>query len=208
MITNAAISKERLRLRKRGTRTTYVSLSGRKRPKTVVLEIIDTVFLLDDEPTVRMLVAEVLSDLGYNALEAEDGASGLKVLNSDGRIDLLVTDVGLPGGLNGRQVADAGRSVRPGLKVLFIRGYAENAVLSHGHLDPGMHVMTKPFAMDALERFLISLHRNQRLRNSSSIPEASRCRRYGRWHPRGRGWSARPLFADAPSAWRRPSRWG
>jgi CheY-like chemotaxis protein len=97
-----------------------------------------------------MLVAEILSDLGYNALEAEDGASGLKVLNSGARIDLLVTDVGLPGGLNGRQVADAGRSVRPDLKVLFITGYAENAVLSHGHLDPGMHVMTKPFAMDAL----------------------------------------------------------
>jgi PAS domain S-box-containing protein len=110
----------------------------------------ETVLIVDDEPTVRMLVAEVLSDLGYNALEAEDGASGLKVLNSDARIDLLVTDVGLPGGLNGRQVADAGRSVRPGLKVLFITGYAENAVLSHGHLDPGMHVMTKPFAMDAI----------------------------------------------------------
>jgi PAS domain S-box-containing protein len=110
----------------------------------------ETVLIIDDEPTVRMLVAEVLSDLGYHALEAEDGASGLKVLNSDARIDLLVTDVGLPGGLNGRQVADAGRSVRPGLKVLFITGYAENAVLSHGHLDPGMHVMTKPFAMDAI----------------------------------------------------------
>jgi PAS domain S-box-containing protein len=110
----------------------------------------ETVLIVDDEPTVRMLVAEVLSDLGYQALEAEDGASGLKVLNSNARIDLLVTDVGLPGGLNGRQVADAARSVRPGLKVLFITGYAENAVLSHGHLDPGMHVMTKPFAMDAL----------------------------------------------------------
>lgn len=110
----------------------------------------ETVLIVDDEPTVRMLVAEILSDLGYNALEAGDGASGLKVLNSGVRIDLLVTDVGLPGGLNGRQVADAARSVRPGLKVLFITGYAENAVLSHGHLDPGMHVMTKPFAIDAL----------------------------------------------------------
>ena len=72
------------------------------------------------------------------------------MLRSDARVDLLVTDVGLPGGMNGRQVADAGRAVRPGLKVLFITGYAENAVLSHGHLDPGMHVLTKPFAMDAL----------------------------------------------------------
>jgi PAS domain S-box-containing protein len=110
----------------------------------------ETVLIIDDEPTVRMLVGEVLADLGYAAIEAEDGAAGLKVLNSDARIDLLVTDVGLPGGLNGRQVADAARATRPDLKVLFITGYAENAVLSHGHLDPGMHVMTKPFPMEAL----------------------------------------------------------
>lgn len=110
----------------------------------------ETVLVIDDEPTVRMLVSEVLADLGYNAIEAGDGAAGLKVLTSDVRIDLLVTDVGLPGGLNGRQVADAARSARPDLKVLFITGYAENALLSHGHLSPGMHVMTKPFAMEAL----------------------------------------------------------
>ncbi len=110
----------------------------------------ETVLVIDDEATVRMLVSDVLADLGYTPIEAVDGASGLKVLNSDRRIDLLVTDVGLPGGLNGRQVADAARTVRPDLKVLFITGYAENAVLSHGHLDPGMHVMTKPFEIDAL----------------------------------------------------------
>ena len=110
----------------------------------------ETVLVVDDEPTVRMLVSDVLGDLGYIAIEVADGAEGLRVLQSDARIDLLVTDVGLPGGMNGRQVADAGRALRPGLKVLFITGYAENAVLSHGHLDPGMHVVTKPFAMDAL----------------------------------------------------------
>ena len=110
----------------------------------------ETVLVVDDEPTVRMLVTEVLADLGYMAIEAEDGAAGLRTLNSTARIDLLVTDVGLPGGMNGRQLADAARIGRPGLKVLFITGYAENAVLSHGHLDPGMHVMTKPFTMDAL----------------------------------------------------------
>jgi PAS domain S-box-containing protein len=110
----------------------------------------ETVLVVDDEPTVRMLVVEVLTDLGYTAMEAEDGAAGLRIINSDAPIDLLVTDVGLPGGLNGRQVADAARSVRPDLKVLFITGYAENAVLSHGHLDPGMHVLTKPFAMEVL----------------------------------------------------------
>ena len=76
--------------------------------------------------------------------------AGLKLLQSGARIDLLVTDVGLPGGMNGRQMADAARIDRPDLKVLFITGYAENAVVGNGHLDPGMHVMTKPFAMEAL----------------------------------------------------------
>ena len=110
----------------------------------------ETVLVVDDEPTVRMLVTEVLEELGYTAIEAADGASGLQALQSDVHLDLLVTDVGLPGGMNGRQLADAARERRPGLKVLFITGYAENDVLSHGHLEPGMHVMTKPFAMEAL----------------------------------------------------------
>jgi CheY-like chemotaxis protein len=92
----------------------------------------------------------VLEELGYAALEAEDGAAGLKVLQTGQRIDLLVTDVGLPGGMNGRQVADAARALRPDLKVLFITGYAETALVNDGQLEPGMHVMTKPFAMEAL----------------------------------------------------------
>ncbi len=110
----------------------------------------ETVLVVDDEPTVRMLVADVLSDLGYAAVEAADGATGLQILQSDSRIDLLITDIGLPGGMNGRQVADAARSLRPGLKVLFITGYAENAVLGSRHIDPGMQVLTKPFTMDTL----------------------------------------------------------
>lgn len=113
----------------------------------------DTVLVVDDEPALRMIIVEVMRGLGYATLEAGDGAGALRILQSPRqRIDLLVTDVGLPGGMNGRQVADAARSARPGLKVLFITGYAENAVLSHGHLDPGMHVMTKPFEMDVLAR--------------------------------------------------------
>ncbi len=110
----------------------------------------ETVLVVDDEPTVRMLVTEVLEDLGYSALEAVDGQAGVKLLQSQARIDLLVTDVGLPGGMNGRQLAEAGRASRPQLKILFITGYAENAVLNHGHLEPGMQVLTKPFAMEAL----------------------------------------------------------
>jgi signal transduction histidine kinase len=109
----------------------------------------ETVLVIEDELSVRGLVLEVLGDLGYHALEAVDGPAGLKILRSDARIDLLVTDVGLPG-MNGRQVAEAAREHRPGLKVLFITGYAENAAITNGFLAPGMEMMTKPFAVDAL----------------------------------------------------------
>ncbi len=110
----------------------------------------ETVLVIDDEPTVRMLIVEVLEENGYASIEAVDGPSGLRVLHSDARIDLLITDVGLPGGMNGRQIADAARITRPDLKVLFITGYAENAAVGNGHLDAGMEVITKPFAMAAL----------------------------------------------------------
>jgi PAS domain S-box-containing protein len=110
----------------------------------------ETVLVVDDEASVRVLVTEVLEDLGYLAVEAADGPSGLKVLQSDLRVDLMITDVGLPGGMNGRQVADAARATRPGLKVLFITGYAENAAIGSGHLEPGMQILTKPFVMETL----------------------------------------------------------
>jgi CheY-like chemotaxis protein len=110
----------------------------------------ETVLVIDDEPTVRMLITEVLDSLGYVTLQAADGASGLLLLQSAQRIDLLVTDVGLPGGLNGRQVADAGRNLRPDLKVLFITGYAHNALEWEDQLEPGMHLLTKPFSLDDL----------------------------------------------------------
>jgi len=110
----------------------------------------ETVLVVDDEPAVRILIAEVLADLGYRAIEARDGPAGLAILESDARVDLLITDVGLPHGMNGRQLADAARVGRPDLKVLFITGYAENAVIGNGQLAPGMHVLTKPFDMDAL----------------------------------------------------------
>jgi CheY-like chemotaxis protein len=109
-----------------------------------------TVLVVDDEPVIRMLVSEVLAEVGYRTIEAADGSSGLKALRSGEKINLLITDVGLPGGMNGRQLADAAREVDPKLKVLFITGYAENAAIGNGHLAPGMHVLTKPFAMDKL----------------------------------------------------------
>jgi CheY-like chemotaxis protein len=110
----------------------------------------ETVLVVDDEPTVRMLVVETLKELGYAAIEACDGPTGLAALQSDARIDLLVTDVGLPG-LNGRQLADAGRAARPGLRVLFMTGYAHNAAVGQGEaLEPGMEILSKPFRLDAL----------------------------------------------------------
>ena len=112
----------------------------------------ETILVVDDEPTVRMLIAEVLGELGYRSIEAQDAAGGLKVLLSDARIDLLITDVGLPGGMNGRQLADAARVARSGLKVLFVTGYAENAVMGNGQLDLGMRVLTKPFSIETLIR--------------------------------------------------------
>jgi PAS domain S-box-containing protein len=110
----------------------------------------ETVLVVDDEPAIRALVVDTLADLGYNAIEAGDGHAGLAQLRSQPGIQLLVTDVGLPKGMNGRQLADVARVHNPDLKVLFITGYAENAVIGNGQLEPGMHVLTKPFAMDVL----------------------------------------------------------
>jgi len=110
----------------------------------------ETILVVDDEPAVRLLIAELLEDLGYIVLQAERGADALTILQSKAAIDLLITDVGLPGGMNGRQVADAARDVRPDLKILFVTGYAENAALAHDTLEPGMHVLPKPFAIAEL----------------------------------------------------------
>jgi PAS domain S-box-containing protein len=109
----------------------------------------ENVLVVEDDMIVRQLIVEVLRELGYRVREASDGPSGLRILESDERIDLLITDIGLPG-LNGRQIADAARVRRAGLKVLFMTGYAENAALANGFLEPGMEMITKPFTVDAL----------------------------------------------------------
>ena len=108
------------------------------------------ILVVDDEPTVRMLVVETLREAGYLVADAEDGNSAVQALEKAGRIDLLVTDVGLPGGLNGRQVADLARVSRPGLKVLFITGYAETSVLGDDFITGAMEVITKPFTVSSL----------------------------------------------------------
>jgi PAS domain S-box-containing protein len=109
-----------------------------------------SVLVVDDEAAVRLMVCEVLGDLGYRPVEAEDGAAGLRVLDSDLPLNLLVTDVGLPGGMNGRQLAGLARRLRPDLPVLFITGFAGTAASGCFDLESGMQVMAKPFALDAL----------------------------------------------------------
>jgi signal transduction histidine kinase/CheY-like chemotaxis protein len=114
------------------------------------------VLLVEDELAVRVVVAEVLRDLGYTVLEADNSQSGLRIIETRAHIDLLLTDVGLPGGMNGRQLADAAREQRPGLKVLFLTGYAESAAIGNGLMEQGMEVMTKPFD---LEKFVAKVER-------------------------------------------------
>jgi PAS domain S-box-containing protein len=111
----------------------------------------ETVLVVEDEPVVRGVIIEMLQDQGYRVLEAVDGPSGLRILRLIQRVDLLVTDVGLPG-MNGRQLADQARESRPDLKVLFITGYAENAAIADGFLQPGMEMITKPFDLDNLSQ--------------------------------------------------------
>lgn len=109
----------------------------------------EIVLVVEDEGIVRGLIIEVLTELGYRAIEAVDGPSGLEILQSKQPLDMLITDIGLPG-LNGRQIADAALITRPDLKILFMTGYAENAALANGVLEAGMEMITKPFSMDAL----------------------------------------------------------
>ncbi|MDG2522120.1 PAS domain-containing protein [Caulobacter segnis] len=109
----------------------------------------ETVLVVEDDPSVRLLVLQVLQELGYRGLEAPDADHALPLLASQDKIDLLVTDVGLPG-LNGRQLAEIARESRPGLPVLFITGYALAAVDQTTFLDAGMQMITKPFDIDEL----------------------------------------------------------
>jgi PAS domain S-box-containing protein len=111
----------------------------------------ETVLVVEDEPVVRGVILEMLGDQGYRAIEAADGPSGLRLLRMNEQIDLLITDVGLPG-MNGRQLADLARETRPDLKILFITGYAESVAIADGFLQPGMEMITKPFDLDHLSR--------------------------------------------------------
>jgi CheY-like chemotaxis protein len=110
----------------------------------------ETVLVLEDDDDVRTYSAEILRELGYRVLEAHDGPAALRVLDQQARVDLLFTDVVLPGGMTGAQVAAQARALRPKLRVLFTTGYARNAIIHHGRLDKGVQLITKPFSFTDL----------------------------------------------------------
>ncbi|CAA9484983.1 MAG: hypothetical protein AVDCRST_MAG39-272 [uncultured Sphingomonadaceae bacterium] len=107
----------------------------------------ETVLVCEDDPDVRSYSVEALRELGYQVLEAADGAAALALLGHPAaQVDLLFTDVVLPGGMSGAQLAEEARRLRPGLRVLFTTGYARDAIVHHGRLDPGVELLTKPFS--------------------------------------------------------------
>jgi PAS domain S-box-containing protein len=132
--------------RSRGARAEMSQQGGAEAPAGAG----ETVLVVEDDPSVRMLIMDILAELDYAAIEAYDSQSALPALESRQRIDLLVTDVGLPGGMNGRQLAERARQLRPGLRTLFITGYAEGAAIRARFLEPGMDLISKPFTLDGL----------------------------------------------------------
>lgn len=109
----------------------------------------ETLLVVEDDPAVRMIVLDELNELGYTTLEAMDGPTAIPLLQSSVKIDLLISDVGLPG-MNGRQIAEIGRQHRPDLPVLFMTGYAQSAASRSEFLAPGMEMISKPFSMDEM----------------------------------------------------------
>ncbi len=110
----------------------------------------ETILVVEDDDALRAYTVETLAELGYRVLAAPSGSAALQILDGGGDIDLLFTDVVMPGGVNGRQLADEAVRRRPGLRVLFTTGYTRNAIVHHGRLDPGVHMIGKPFSFSEL----------------------------------------------------------
>jgi len=117
----------------------------------------ETVLVVEDDAAVRAAVVDILSDLGYAVLKAESAEQGLAVIASGARIDLLFTDVVMPGPVNTREFARRAQEMRPGLKVLYTSGYTQNAIVHNGRLDDDALLLSKPYRKDELARKLRSL---------------------------------------------------
>jgi len=114
----------------------------------------ETVLVVEDDALVRQYVLTQIRSLGYVALEAANAAEALAIIEANPAVDLLFTDVIMPGTMNGRQLADIATQRRPRLKTLFTSGYTENAILHHGRLDPGVHLLAKPYRKPELARMI------------------------------------------------------
>ena len=110
----------------------------------------ETILVVEDDELVRGFTVSQLRGLGYRVLEAVDGPTAQKTLDSDAAIDLMFTDVVMPGGITGRQLAEAAKHRRPGLKTLYTSGYTENSIVHQGKLDPGVHFLSKPYRRQEL----------------------------------------------------------
>ena len=110
----------------------------------------EVILVVEDDPDVRAYSVESLRELGYKILEAKDGATALQALAAHGPVALIFTDVVLPGGMSGADVVAKAREFDPGLKALFTTGYSRNAIVHHGRLDKGVHLLSKPFSFEDL----------------------------------------------------------
>jgi len=135
-------------------RAPVAAVAARPAPAAQVRGGTETVLLVEDDALVRRYTGDQLRALGYRVLEAGDGAEALAVARAHADIDLLFTDVVMPGEMNGPALAGALQDLRPGLKVLYTSGYTENAIVHHGRLDPGVHLLPKPYRRADLARRL------------------------------------------------------
>jgi CheY-like chemotaxis protein len=110
----------------------------------------ENILVVEDDDALRIYAVEILSDLGYSVSAASNGVAALDIIDRRHDIDLLFTDIVMPGGMNGRQLANEAVRRRPGLKVLFTTGYTRNAIVHHGRLDPGVEMIGKPFTFQEL----------------------------------------------------------
>jgi CheY-like chemotaxis protein len=110
----------------------------------------ETILLVEDHEDLRAHTSELLRELGYRVIAAPHGPAALQLLDGEPGVDLLLVDLVLPEGMNGHQFASEAARRRPGLKVLFTTGYAQNAIVHNGRLDPGVDLLGKPFTSSAL----------------------------------------------------------